>query len=154
MASSMTVFNSYKKYLRDGTIDAAENTIKVMLVTSDYEFNATHDVLADVQGSPDPEVEAIASPDNGYVTGGKALTGQLLTRTDSPNQSKFDADDVTWTALTAVFRGAIMYANVTVGGIVNPLMYYILFDTTPADISISGIDYKIQWSANGIDTLA
>ena len=156
MASSMTFFNKFKKYILDGTIDVAHDTIKVMLVTSAYTFDATDDILADIIISPSPEVTAVASPDNGYTTGGEALTGQAVTFTDSPSQSKFDANDVTWTALTATFRGAVIYASGTLGddNVVDPLIAYILFDTTPADVVVNGINYTIQWSANGIFTAA
>lgn len=154
MASSITFYNKFKQYAFDGTIDLKNDTIKVLLVTSDYTFAATHDILADVITSPSPEVEAIASPDNGYTTGGETLSGQAVTFTDSPSQSKFDANDVTWTALTATFRGAVIYGSGTLGGIVDPLIAYILFDTSPADVVVNGINYTIQWSANGIFTAA
>ena len=153
MASSITFYNKFKQYAFDGTINLKNDTIKVLLVTSDYTFAATHDILADVITSPSPEVEAIASPDNGYTTGGETLSGKTVTFTDSPSQSKFDADDVTWIALTATFRGAVIYGSGTLGGIVNPLIAYILFDTSPADVVINGINYTIQWSANGIFTV-
>lgn len=156
MATTFTLYNSFKKYLLDGTIDLDTDTIKVALVTSDYTPLATHDVLADVMASPDPEVVAIASPSNGYTDGGAALTGGAVTFTDSPSVGKFDADDLTWSALTATFRYGIVYAEKSVGSpaIVNPLIGYILFDTTPADITIAGIDFTIQWSASGIITLS
>ncbi len=153
MATTFTAYNSLKKYLLDGTIDLDTDTIKVALVTSDYTPDAKHDVLADVTASPSPEVVAIASPNNGYTKGGEALTGQAVTLTDSPSASKFDATDLAWTALTATFRYGIMYSEKISGGVTNPLIGYILFDTTPADISVSGVDFTIQWSVNGIITL-
>ncbi len=153
MATTFTAYNSLKKYLLDGTIDLDTDTIKVALVTSDYTPDVKHDVLADVMASPSPEVVAIASPSNGYTQGGAALSGQAVTLTDSPSASKFDATDLTWSSLTATFRYGIMYAEKVVGGITNPLIGYILFDTTPADIAASGIDFTIQWSSSGILTL-
>lgn len=156
MSSALTLFNSFKKYILDGTIDLDADTLKLMLVTSAYAPNAAHDVLADVQASPDPEVVAVASPSNGYVAGGETLANCAVTHTDSPSQAVFDADDVTWTALTATFRYGILYAEKSVGSpaIVNPLIGYITFDDTPADIVISGVDFVTQWSADGILTLS
>jgi hypothetical protein len=156
MATTFTLYNSFKKYLLDGTIDLDTDTIKVALVTSAYTPLATHDVLADVMASPDPEVVAIASPSNGYTDGGAALANAAVTFTDSPSAGKFDADDLTWSALTATFRYGIVYASKSVGSpaIVNPLIGYILFDTTPDDITVTGIDFSIQWSASGIITLS
>ncbi len=156
MASEFTFYSKFKEYLFNGNIDLEVDTIKLALVTSDYIPDAAHEILADVLSSPSPEVVAIASPSNGYTAGGKTLTGQAVTSTSSPSQSKFDAGDVTWTALTATFRYGILYAEKSVGSpaIVNPIIGYILFDTTPADVIISGIDYLVQWSANGVFTLA
>lgn len=151
MASSLTFYNKFRKYIQDGTLDLDTNTIKLMLVTSDYTFDAAHGVLADVKASPDPEVVAIASPSNGYTTGGETLANPAVTYSGAV--SKFDADDVTWLLLTATFRYGILYASGTLNGVVNPLIACILFDTTPADITISGINYVVQWSANGIWTL-
>jgi len=154
MASSFTLYSSVRKYVLDGTINLAEDTLKLALVTSSYSPDVSDAVLADVMISPSPEVEEVASPSNGYTTGGKELTGQLATKTDSPSAGKFDADNLTWAALTATFRYGILYAEKTVGSpaIVNPLIGYILFDTTPADIVVSGLDWTVQWSANGIIT--
>jgi len=156
MATSFTLYNKSKQYLLDGTIDLDTDTIKVALVTSAYTPLATHDVLADVIASPDPEVVAIASPSNGYTDGGAALSGAAVTFTDSPSAGKFDADDLTWSALTATFRYGIVYAEKSVGSpaIVNPLIGYILFNDTPADISVAGVDFTIQWSASGILTVS
>ncbi len=156
MATTFTLYNCFKKYLLNGTIDLDTDTIKVALVTSSYTPAVTHDVLADVMASPDPEVVAVASPSNGYTDGGAALANAAVTFTDSPSVGKFDADDLTWSALTATFRYGIVYAEKSVGSpaIVNPLIGYILFDTTPADVTITGIDFTIQWSASGIVTLS
>jgi hypothetical protein len=68
----------------------------------------------------------------------------------------FDAADLSWTALTATFRYGILYAEKSVGSpaVVNPLIGYILFDTTPANIVVSGVDWLCQWNASGIFDLA
>jgi hypothetical protein len=152
MASSFTLYGSFRKYALDGTINLDTDTIKLMLVTSDYTPDLAHTVLADINASPDPEVVAVASPSNGYTKGGQALTGQAVT--NSTTAGKFDADDLTFSALTATFRYGILYAEKSIGSpaIVNPLIGYILFNTTPADVVVSGVDWLCQWSANGIIT--
>jgi hypothetical protein len=152
MASALYLYNKVLEYLGGGVIDLKTDTIKLMLVTSAYVPSAVHDVLADVKASPDPEVVAVASPSNGYTTGGQALTGQTYTSTDSPARSVFDANNVSWPALTATFRYGILYAEKTVGSpaIVNPLIGYILFDTAPADKIFSGVDFTVVWNAAGI----
>jgi hypothetical protein len=152
----MTFYSSFYKYVLDGTINLASDTIKLALVTSAYTPSVAHDVLADVNSSPDPEVEQVASPDNGYTTGGEEVTGVSVTHTDSPSQATLDADDVEWTALTATFRYGILYAEKSVGSpaIVNPLIAYILYDTEPEDVVVNGVDWKTKWSPNGILTVS
>ena len=142
MASTITGYTSYKQYVHDGTINL-NNTGKVMLalVKSTYTPNIAHTVWADVSS------EEVANGD-GYTTGGEAL-GSL-----SVNSTRFDAADVTWSSLTKTFRYGVLYINDTVNAIVNPLIAYILFDDTPADISIGGGDFTVQWSGSGIITFS
>ena len=154
MGTTLTPYNSLLKYLMNGTVNLESDTIKMALVTSDYVFDAQHDVLADVLASPSPEVEEIASPSNGYTTGGKEITSKSVTLVDSPALATWDALDLTWTALTATFRYGIIYSEKSVGSpaVVNPLIGCVLFNDTPADISVAGIDFINQWNPNGILT--
>jgi hypothetical protein len=77
MAAEFTLYNSFLEYANDGTIDLLTDGIKVALVTSVYTPDLTHQVLADVKTSPDPEVWEVVSPDNGYHEGGATLAGRL-----------------------------------------------------------------------------
>lgn len=142
MATTITKYTSYKQYVHDSTINL-NSTGKVMLalVKSTYTPNIAHTIWSDVSG------EEVATGD-GYTTGGEAL-GSL-----SVNSTRFDAADVTWSSLTKTFRYGVLYINDTVNAIVNPLIAYILFDDTPADISIGGGDFTVQWSTSGIITFS
>jgi hypothetical protein len=138
MATTITKYTSYKQYVHDGTINL-NSTGKIMLalVLSTYTPSTAHTVWADVSADE-------AANGDGYTTGGEAL-GSL-----SVNSTRFDAADVTWSSLTKTFRYGVLYINDTVNAIVNPLIAYILFDDTPADISIGGGDFTVQWSNSGI----
>ena len=151
MSSLIILYNNFKRF---GQEDLHNNAVKLLLVTDSYTPSELHDVLADVLTSPSPEVEAIASPDNGYTQGGEALASKTITITDSPSQAVFDAANVTWAALTATFRYGILYIAATIDGYVNPLVAYIVFDATPEDIVVSGVDWTVQWSPSGILKLA
>lgn len=151
MASGIILYNNFKRF---GQEDLHNNAVKLLLVTDSYAPSELHDVLADVLTSPSPEVAVIASPDNGYTQGGEALASKTITITDSPSQAVFDAANVTWTALTATFRYGILYIDATIDGIVKPLIAYIVFDMTPADIVVGGIDWTVQWSPSGILKIA
>ena len=138
MSTTITGYASYKQYVHDGTINL-NSTGKIMLalVKSTYTFSAAHTIWADVSD------EEVATGD-GYTTGGEAL-GSL-----SVNSTRFDSADVTWTSLTKTFRCGVLYLNDTVNTIVKPVIAYILFDDTPADISITGGDFTVQWNSSGI----
>jgi len=71
MSTTFNLYNSFLKYLQDGTVNLKDDTIKLALVTNLYSYSVEHDVLADVLGSPSCEVEQIDSPDNGYTTGAR-----------------------------------------------------------------------------------
>lgn len=140
MATTITKYTSYNQYVHDGTINL-NSTGKIMLalVTSSYTFSAAHTVWADVS------TYEVANGD-GYTTGGVAL-GSL-----SVNSTRFDSADASWAALTKTFRAGVLYLNDTVNAIVNPLIAYILFDSTPADITMTGGTFTVQWSSSGIIT--
>ena len=147
MATTFTRYTSYNQYVHTAEIKL-NNTgkIKVALVTSTYVFSAAHTIFDNgANDATDPSFCEVASGD-GYTTGGVAL-GNL-----SVNGTRFDADDATWTSLTKTFRAGIIYMDDTYLTIVKPLIGYILFDDTPADTSIGGGDFVIQWHTNGIIT--
>lgn len=147
MATTITKYTSYNQYVHDGTINL-NSTGKIMLalVTSSYTPSAAHTIWdPGTDDAADPSYNEAASGD-GYTTGGVAL-GSL-----SVNSTRFDSADAAWEALTKVFRYGVLYLNDTVGGIVKPLIAYILFDSTPADINMAGGTFTVQWNASGIVT--
>jgi len=147
MAASITFYNSFREYLGDGTIDLDTHTFKVMLTSSSYTPNAsTHTVKADVTNE--------LSTANGYTAGGATLGS--VTWTLSGGTVTFDAADTAWTASGAgiTARYAVIYDD-TPSSPADPLVAYILLDTTPADVTASaGNNLTLQWNASGIFTLS
>lgn len=147
MAASITFYQTFRKWIGDGTFDLDANTFKVTLHTSTYTPNAaTQSVYADLTNE--------LSTANGYTNGGFTLTG--VTWTQSGATITFDANDAAWTAsggsITA--RYAVIRASGTLNTHVDPLVAYILLDTTPADVTAtSGNTLTLQWNASGIFTL-
>lgn len=141
MTTVVTIYNSFREYVADGTVDLDNDTLKLALVTSGYSTPSTsHTIWGDVSAN---EVAAGA----GYTTGGASLT-QTWVR--AGGITTLDSPDITFTALTKTFRYGVIYANVTRGGIVNPLILYYLFDNTPADIVVAGVNWTVTFSAGGI----
>lgn len=95
-------------------------------------------------------VNEVSSGD-GYTTGGATLTSQDVSQvTANPNATRLDAGDVSWGGLTKTWRIAVAYVDGDTPGTNDFLISYILFDDTPADVSVTGIDFTIQWSTSGI----
>lgn len=102
---------------------------------------------------------AEAANGDGYTTGGATLANLALSLTTVMVSSvakravKWDADNVTWSALTKDFRYLVLYASGTLNGVTDPLIAYILLNDTPADYSANAIDFTINWNASGIHAL-
>lgn len=145
MASTLTLPNSLRKTLADGTIDLDSDTVMCAMLTSGYTLNAAHSIFADVSANE------VASG-SGYTTGGVALANKSMTLTGAVG--KFTADPATWAGITKTYRYLVLYSLKTINGVTNPLIALILVDNTPADIVITSADYSVQWNANGILTLS
>ena len=148
MTASITLFQSFNKYVGDGTIDLDTNTFNVTLHTSTYTPNAaTQTVYADLTNE--------LSTAFGYTAGGVALGSVVWTQ--STVTMKFDAADTTWAVSggSVVCRYAVIRSTATANGHVAPLVAYILLDTTPADVTTTtGNNLTLQWDGAGIFTSA
>ncbi|MEN3953579.1 hypothetical protein [Iodidimonas sp. SYSU 1G8] len=144
MAVTISIYDSFKEYLGDGTIDLDGHTFKVMLLGNAASFDAGHSVLASVSGNQ------IASG-SGYAAGGAALTGVSWGQTGGT--ATFDADDVTWTAsggaITA-YKAAIYDDTPTSPA--DPLVAFI--DFGGVQTANDGAQFKLIWNAAGIFTLS
>lgn len=134
MATTITAYDTLWKLLATGGIDLDTDTLKLALVTSSYTPSTAHDEWADVSANE-------VATGNGYTTGGVSLSGVAVTN------SNIDYSDVTWNSLTKTFRYAVCYKSGSGGGLTNPLLFYILLDSTPADIVSSGSNYTIVWNS-------
>lgn len=147
MTASITFYQTFRKWIADGTFDLDANTFKVTLHTSTYTPSAsTHTVYADLTNE--------LSTANGYTNGGATLGS--VTWTQSGATVTFDAADTVWTASggSIVARYAVIRASGTLNTHVDPLVAYILMDTTPADVTTTtGNTLTLQWNASGIFTV-
>lgn len=132
MASTVTAYDHLWKLLLSGAVDLDTDTLKIALVTSAYTPSIAHDEWADVSANE-------VSSGSGYTTGGETLANPVKTN------SNIDYDDVTWSSLTKTFRYAVCYKSGSGGGLTNPLLFYLLLDSTPADVVSAGSNYTLQW---------
>lgn len=148
MPTTISLYNHVSHLVGEGFLDLSDadaGAFKVALVTDAYTFDAAHTVWADASGSE------VASG-GGYTTGGEALTGVTYAPTTGTT-SKWDADDVTWSTATITARRAIIRKIGTFNSLVDPLIASVLFDDTPADVVVTGLDLQIIWAAAGILTV-
>ncbi len=88
---------------------------------------------------------------NGYTAGGQTLSGETLSQISTdPAITKWDADNPYWPEINKTMRTAWIYVDGDTPGMNDFNIGYILLDTTPADIEVSGVDFKLQISNNGI----
>ncbi|NLC72126.1 MAG: hypothetical protein GX751_12310 [Desulfuromonadaceae bacterium] len=140
MSVTIEVYHHTPQRLVDGSIDLDSDPIKVALVDSNYVFDPTDTSYSDISANE-------IAGGNGYAAGGAALANKAVTQ--SSGAMKWDADDVTWTNLTATFRRAILYVA---DGVNNYLLWSYLLDDTPADITVTNTDYTLIVNAAGLLT--
>jgi hypothetical protein len=141
MASAIYWYDHSWKLITTGQVDLDSDTLKIALVTSSYTPNTSHTVWNPGTDDAADASHHEAANGTGYTTGGITLANPAVTN------STIDYDDPVWTALTKTFRYAVCYVNKTAGALTDPLLFYILLDTAPADIVSNGSNYTIQWNA-------
>ena len=123
-------------------VDFDSDTIKVALATSEYTPNQdTDEFFSNV-------THELAS-EHGYTAGGVTLSSKAVTYDAASNESRFDAEDVSWTAsggsLTA--RYAIIYKS-TGTSTTSPLLGWVDFGEN--NTVGSGAKFVIEWASTGI----
>jgi len=144
------VYNLAKKQLLDGSLDLDTDDIRVMLVDSGYTANKDHDYV-DGGGADDPVDHELSG--TGYTggyggSGRKALASRAVTEDDTNDAGKFDAADVTWSAINA---GTAACAIVIKKGTADDTTAVLIahYDTG-FPVVTNGGDVTLQWNANGI----
>ena len=138
MATTTTVYNSYKKDVLDGTIDLVNDTIKVALCTSSYTPDIdAHSFFDDITN------EVVGT---GYTAGGETLGTKTTTQDNTDDEGVFDAADTTWSSSTITARYAIIYKDTGTAS-TSPLICYV--DLGEDKTSVSG-DFTLSWNAEGI----
>lgn len=145
-AGTFTLYSANKDDLRINDLTGA--TIKMALVSSAYTPSAGeagHALWSDVS------TNEIANG-NGYTTGGATLSAP--TATAITNGWKFSSGNASWTASGGnipAWRYAVLYVSGTLWGKTNPIVGYVLGDSTPADVpaTSSGNTLTINCPAAG-----
>lgn len=132
-------YNSLGSLAAAGGIGWATATIRVLLVSSAYSYDADHATVADVSGS---EIGV-----SGYARA--TLASPTVTVDAANNRVVLDAADVTFSALDtgATIGGAVVFRRVAGADAgTDPLITFVDLTDTPTN----GGDIVVQWSASGI----
>lgn len=135
--------NGFKQYLADGTINLNSSTIYCALFDNNFTFDVdNHDNWGDVKAS---EISG-----TGYDTGGKEVTSKAVTHDDGTNKGVFDAADVVWASVTLTnARFALLYKYTGVDATAKIIGVWDF----GSNQSPSGVQFTVQWSADGILTI-
>jgi hypothetical protein len=140
-------FNRGKARVLDGTIDLLNDTIKVLLVSSAYAFDADHNFASQLT-----EIAGVSGYTEGFGGAGrKTLANKSVTEDDGNDRAYLDADDVAFGALQAgdTIGGAVLVKEATSDADSQIIAFLDLTNT-----ATNGAAFTIVWSANGILRLA
>lgn len=137
------VFNRGKAAIGNGTVDWDTTAIKVMLVTAAYVYNVDHNTRSQVTGE---------ITNGGYVAGGNALAGRVVTQDDTNDRAIYDAADTLFASLAAGDQpfAAIAYRD-SGAAATDDLIAYCTLTAPPAP---NGGNYTIVWNAAGVFNVA
>lgn len=134
-----TIYNSFKTKLFNGGIDLDTDTIKVMLVVSNYSPNQdAHEFISSVSAD---EVSG-----TGYVAGGKTLTNVVVSQDNTDNEGVMTADNPLWENSSITARYAVLYKDT---GTPSSSPVILCIDFGEDKTSDNG-DFQLTWNSEGI----
>lgn len=151
--------NRTKRELLNGSIDLADDTIKVALFndTTDYSFDAdAHEFVDDILDDGTTAEEFGEDGGTGYSR--KTLANPSTSQDDTDDEGVFDADDLSWDELDGeTIQGIIVYRQVGDDD-TSPEDDDVItvIDDSDADdlpLSTNGSQVDLNWAAEGIVTL-
>jgi len=131
------MYVSGMKAIGDGGIAWASADVRVLLVTSAYTFDETHDFVSDLSGE---------LTNTGY--GRKNVAGRSSILDDANHRTKFDAGDTLFASLGA--GSTPSFAIVYLYNASDSAAQLIACCELTAPPAPNGGDYTIQWGADGV----
>lgn len=144
------LYNNGKLRLTDGTIIWSSTTLKVMLVTSAYVFNADHSFVVSITTPASNELSG-----TGYVqgygnAGRKTLANKVITRDDTNDLIKYTADASVWTGISAgtIAAAVVIYETGGSDATAIPVAYVNTVSGFPK--VTTGADLTLTWPSTGL----
>lgn len=150
-AGAIVLFDQFKKYLGDGTVDwdGLGTTLKLSLHNSGTTYTSSSMTTYS-------STNELATA-NGYTNGGVTVASPTVTVAGTTTKYSGTVASPTWTASggSIVARYGVIWVNATVNSVVNPAVGYFLLDSTPADVTTTATNtLTVTVPANGFFTLA
>ena len=139
---NITFFNSFKEYLADGTMDMDDDDFRIILLDSDYTFDAAHSEKPQTSVSNEQLPTA-----NGYTQNARSINATWV---NSAGVITFDGDDITWTAS----GGAISASHAIIYDSTHASDKLVCHISLGAQSAGDGTDFKITFNASGIFELS
>ncbi len=136
------IYNSFKRDTMNADIDLSADTIKLMLVTVNYNPNQDNDSKRSDVGH-----EVVGT---GYTAGGVTLANKTVTQNNTNNTAVFDADDIVIPNATITARAGVLYKSRGGAASADELIAYLDFGS---NITSTNGDFVVSFNANGILTL-
>ena len=151
-ADAMVVYDDFKIYLGDGTVDMDGDTFKQGLYLSTSNAG-TRGLATGVKADLTNEHAGA----NGYTQGGQTLASVTWTE-PTPGTAQFDAADFapydSAVGGSIIARFMVTYDDTPVSP-AKPLVGFVLMDNSPADVTVTDTnDLNYTFAANGIWRLA
>jgi len=143
------VYNKAAQELADGTVDLLVDTIKTMLVTSQYSPART-DLVVDAGGANDAvdaEINVTSYTRGWGGSGRKSLASKTIVVDQANNRAEFSAGNLTWTTLGS---GATIAAMVLIKeGASNDTTSRLIAYLDVTDTPTNGGDIAFTFDAEG-----
>jgi hypothetical protein len=151
-ADAWSIYDTFREYMGDGTIDMDTDEFWMAL------FLSTSNCNADDVGDKYADLTNEHATSGGYTQPGQACTATITNANQwlrTTVSVKFDCDDIVWTASGGgiVCRYAVIYDTTPVAP-ADPLVCWSLLDNGPANITVTaGNTLTITINAAGVFTL-
>ena len=147
VAQKWLVYNTWKLFVGDGTVNLSSDVFKAILLTSASNCETlTFDEYGDLTGE--------LTTANGYTVGGFPVA---VTWTEAAGVVTFDSADPTWNAAggSITARFCVLYDDTPTPTPLDPIVCYSLLDDTPADVTATtGNTFAVNVDNNGVYDLS
>lgn len=138
------IFNAFKMFIGNGSVDWDTDTINVSLHTNSFVPSADNDDHFD---DVDNEVSG-----TGYTAGGQALAGKSVTQDNTNDRAVYDSNDPSWSTAT-ITNARYAVLRKARGGAASADELIGAWDFG-ADISSTAATFSIAVNANGWFTVS